>query len=51
MKEKKDNWLKSLFGYAQGFEGKLTASVILSVTSIMAGGGAVFFFFCYFGKI
>ena len=37
MKEKKDNWLKSLFGYAQGFEGKLTASVILSVTSIMAG--------------
>ena len=37
MKEKKDNWLKSLFGYVQGFEGKLTASVILSVTGIMAG--------------
>lgn len=37
MKEKKENWLRTLLGYAGGYRKKFSLSVVLSVISVTAG--------------
>ena len=37
MNEKKESWLKAIFQYANGQKGRMTASVLLSVVSVIAG--------------
>lgn len=48
MNEKKESWLKAIFQYANGQKGRMTASVLLSVVSVIAG---LMPFFCIYRVI
>lgn len=48
MNEKKESWLKAIFQYANGQKGRMTASVLLSVVSVIAG---LMPFFCIYWVI
>ena len=48
MNEKKESWLKAIFQYANGQKGRMTASVLLSVVSVIAG---LMPFFCIYRRI
>ena len=37
MKKKKENWLRTLLGYAGGYRKKFGQSIVLSVISVTAG--------------
>lgn len=48
MNKKKENWMQALFQYADGQKGRMTASVALSIISVIAG---LLPFFCMYQVI
>ncbi len=48
MNKKKENWMQTLFQYADGQKGRMTASVALSIISVIAG---LLPFFCMYQVI
>ena len=48
MNKKKENWMQAIFQYADGKKGRMTASVVLSIISVIAG---LLPFFCMYQVI